>query len=262
MKRKIFATYLGTDDFFPGIVALINSFKRFNHTSEIFILVGEKISDVTVSKAHDLSHNIIFTKDISNPHEIENDSRGFKFTYSKLIIFNLIEFEKVVYLDCDMIILENIEILLDFPHMSAVSAGSILKENFHWKDLNTGVLVVKPNALLFKDILAKIGILPSIDKGDQGFLQSYFPNWPEDNSLHLEHRFNVPAPYLEAYSRLPGYKFHFRNGKVFSQNISILHFWGPNKPWKYLKYESNKNNMDLFIQAVRLWWMFFQNAII
>lgn len=44
-------------------------------------------------------------------------------TFDKLKIFDLIEYDKLVYLDCDMMILANLDFLFEYPTFSAAWAG-------------------------------------------------------------------------------------------------------------------------------------------
>ena len=67
--------------------------------------------------------------------------------FGKISIFNLETFNKIVYLDSDMQVVQNIDELFDKPHMSAVRAG----EDLDW--LNSGIMVIEPNSTEFNKLL-------------------------------------------------------------------------------------------------------------
>lgn len=94
-------------------------------------------------------------------------------TFDKLNIFELIEFEKILYLDSDLYINKNIDELFDFPNMSVVIAGKgYVKE---WVEMNSEVIVIEPEYGL-KDKMIHILKNEKFDKniGDQDIINRYF----------------------------------------------------------------------------------------
>jgi hypothetical protein len=74
-------------------------------------------------------------------------------SFGKLAIFSLTGFDKLVYVDSDMLILRNLDKLFARPHMSAVVAGRSFPGDEHWRGLNSGLMVVKPQAGLYETLL-------------------------------------------------------------------------------------------------------------
>lgn len=149
-------------------------------------------------------------------------------TLDKLLMFDLVQFDKVVYLDCDMIVLENLDHLFNCKHMSAVAAGKkIYKE---WTALNSGLIVYEPSELLSNKILQ---VLPELLKqkkqfGDQDLLHLYYNNWIKESDLHLDDKYNVFFGQLHYYVN----RLNYSVGKPNSaNNIAVIHFTGTIKPW-------------------------------
>lgn len=254
-----FVTYLGTDSFLPGVLTLSQSLKNHNKTYGLVVLISELVSESIIKQL--ILKNIEFkiVKPINNPNELGNDERNFRYMYTKLRIFEMFEFDKVVYLDADMLICTNIEELFDHSHMSAVIAGSLYPGNELWKDLNAGLLVVEPDKTLFDNICASVKHLHSNDGSDQGFLHSFYKNWPSDKKLHLNHKFNVPCGYLDEYCRLKNYNFLYKR-RLLNTNISIIHYWGRYKPWQIdVKILKRKSNIK-YEQSLILWWDSFSES--
>jgi alpha-N-acetylglucosamine transferase len=258
--KEIFVTYLGTDDFLPGVLVLSQSVKQHNHKYKLLILISESVSISIVELLSKNGFNIKIIKSIQNPNELYGDERNYKHTYTKLRIFELYNYSKLVYLDADMIICENIEQLFDKPHLSAVSAGSLLPQNRLWRDLNSGLMVLVPTRQLCNQVVKAIDSLPSKDGGDQGFLHSFFYEWPVNKNLHLEHKYNVPAGYLNEYCSTHSFEFSYGR-KTLKTNIAAIHFFGALKPWNIsMKYLKRKTD-DKIEQALFLWWDTYKNAI-
>ena len=107
-------------------------------------------------------------------------------------------FVAVVYLDADTIVVKNID---DLFKCSKFCAN--LK---HSERLNSGVMVVEPSQALFNDMMRKVKTLSSYTGGDQGFLNSYYPDFQNarvfDPSLSHEALKARPVPDMERLSTL------------------------------------------------------------
>lgn len=248
--RQTFVTYLGTDSFLPGVLVLEYSFQSFSGPDPFLILVSERVSPWIFDFLARHKYNFKKVRAIANPNPLGMGDREFHSVYGKLNIFDLVCYDKIVYLDADTIVCEDLEALFQWPHMSAVAAGSLIPCNSSWKDLNSGVLVVQPDRDLFEEMLSKIIILPSSTKGDQGFLHSFYPKWSSCKELHLEHKYNVPVQYLDAYISMGFCRFEFENTEATTGNIAILHYWGAIKPWLSVDYP---NAFPMAAGAFR-WW--------
>jgi alpha-N-acetylglucosamine transferase len=135
----------------------------------------------------------------------------FTYTYTKLHIFRFDEFEKIIFLDSDLIVTKSIDHLFDE-----------VKEDFAACDctpyyehiFNSGVMVIRPDKNVFNDLMSKKDILPSYDGSDQGFLNSYFKNWKK-----LDIKYNS------------GKRIYSEKRPMWDQiDKHVIHFVG-NKPW-------------------------------
>ncbi len=96
--------------------------------------------------------------------------------FLKLHLWNLEQYDKIVFLDADTLVLQNIDNLFDFPEFSG--APNLYESLDDMHRLNSGVFVAKPNAQTFDHMLKALD-KPDIfwRRTDQTFLQHYFPNW-------------------------------------------------------------------------------------
>src|SRR5262249_38329919 len=154
----------------------------------------------------------------------------------KLFVFSLSGFQKVVLLDCDMIVIKNIDELFGKPHMSAVIAdiGPGRKDS---QDLNAGLIVIEPAAGITDRLIAVLpevfehekrwrraaGRPPSI--GVQSVINTFWHNWITRPELRLDRKYNVIASNLDYFVRSLGYRWRGSDG------IHVLHFVGEVKPW-------------------------------
>jgi alpha-N-acetylglucosamine transferase len=254
-----FVSFLGTESFIPGIIALDQSIKLHNNKNNLLVLVTDNITNDGISVLHNYGIKTQFVAVIHNPYELGADERSYKYTFTKLSIFKLTEFKKIVYIDADMLVCTCIEELFDKPHMSAVAAGSLHPSNQSWKDLNSGLLVIEPDKKVFEQLASAIGKLPSEDGSDQGFLHEFFKEWKSDQTLHLHHKYNVPYSYLNEYCELPDFEFKYKK-RLLESNISLIHYWGKYKPWNFNIRSLKRRSGDKPEQSLILWWDTLLNA--
>ncbi|ERM98542.1 hypothetical protein AMTR_s01134p00004530 [Amborella trichopoda] len=154
--------------------------------------------------------------------------------YTKLKIFNMTNYKKVVYLDADTIVLRSIEDLF--------KCGKFCANLKHSERMNSGVMVVEPSEELFKDMVGKVNTLPSYTGGDQGFLNSYYAGFANahvfEPNLSLEVRNSRLTPEMERLSTLynadVGLYMLANKWMVDEKELRIIHYTlGPLKPWDW-----------------------------
>lgn len=129
----------------------------------------------------------------SNQDRRRSYKNHFEFTLNKLYVWNMLEYERVIYMDADNLFFHNIDELFKCGHFCAVYMNPC---NFH-----TGLFVVTPNATTYNSLLKSLATLPSYDGADQGFLVAYF------DGLQKAPLFDPQHPFAEqdmpAMQRLP-----------------------------------------------------------
>lgn len=237
--NKVYVTILSTDSYLPGVITLHYSLLKTKPKFDFICLITPNISKDVRDMLFIFNITTLEIKPVTNPHnQNENDRRYYN--YSKLNMFGLTQFSKIVYIDADMIVLHNIDELFEKPNMSSTNAGGWLARLPNDKQLNSGLLVVEPNQKLFEDMLSKVGLIEKeMGKGDQAFLHSYFENWPEQKELHLDHVYNVFSMHISSYGSEYGYyldlKRQYNNDNYDKKRIKIIHYIGQKKPWTHVK---------------------------
>lgn len=238
-----FVTVLSSDNYLEGVLVLNESLKRVNSKESLTVLVSNKISNNVINS---LTKNNI--KIIENNEEIKlpdltaekNRNQGvghWNNTFDKLKVFGLDMFETIVYLDSDMLVVENIDDLFDKPHMSAVVAGRYFKGNESWVELNSGLMVIKPSKELERKLISYLPIasLKRDRLGDQDVLQEYFNDWKSKPELQLDDKYNMFSIYLDYYGDTRNYSYCGYGGKSDDDTTScaVIHFMSSKKPWMH-----------------------------
>jgi hypothetical protein len=155
--------------------------------------------------------------------------------FSKLWLFNLTDFDKIIVLDGDVLIRTNIAHWFDYDTPSASQQG----DNIEW---NSGAMVIEPNADVFHwmvDRLSRVrryepnktdaskGETWNSGHGHQGFLSSIFTAPDTPPFLRMK---TMPTESSLLTSRLKFEQFEYWN--KFRRHIyETIHFT-VHKPWK------------------------------
>lgn len=163
--------------------------------------------------------------------------------FTKLHAFNLTDFQKVLLLDSDQLVLQSYDELFNFTPFAA--GPQHVKDYSHFA---SGTMLLTPNASLFIDLVQKLGSLKSFDGADMGFLNSYFSDlWQAQRKLKFsKHRFPW---YFVAYRR--SLEAHPAEWSAMKDKIKGVDCTGSldEKPWSKDWVDSGPYS-DLY----RKWW--------
>lgn len=234
-KKYSYVSLLTDDSYVYGIMLLVESMKQVNTKYPLHILVTNNVSAsvIEILNQIDVTYEIVDT--ISMPKQIYDFNMSinpkitavWKNCLTKFKIFNLTQFDKIVFLDADIMILKNLDHLFEKPHMTSALDGEYFNIWPDWDHFNSGILVIEPSEQLFNDILQFINnFIPEFKKetpllvyADQEILNLYYSDWPERKELHLNKYYDVFPPYIQT-EQLEDLK----------ENCYFIHYVG-RKPW-------------------------------
>ncbi|MBR4041815.1 MAG: hypothetical protein IKJ09_05875 [Bacteroidaceae bacterium] len=233
-NKYIYATLLSTPKYLQGVKALYKSLCKYGKSKHPFVCFCSK--DVPQYCIEELKWYGIecvclpsYSLSTSLLEQVKtNKINHWIFTFDKLFLFGMVQYEKILFLDADMIVLDEISELFDKPHMSAVYAGHFKFPD--WVRLNSGCMVLIPNKEvekgLFDSIYSTINERTALgyDCGDQDVINYYYSTWPNDYELHLSEDYNVFFDWVPEY-------ISKTNSKP-----KIVHFIGGFKPWMHRTY--------------------------
>ncbi|XP_055374008.1 uncharacterized protein LOC129607217 isoform X5 [Condylostylus longicornis] len=255
MSKFAWVTLTTNDTYSLGALVLANSLKRVGTAHQLAVLVTPNVSDTMKSKLKDAFNvvqevDVLDSKDEANLALLARPELGITFT--KLHCWRLVQFEKCVFLDADILVLQNSDELFEREELSAAPDVS-------WPDcFNSGVFVYRPNLETFNKLIEFAVKNGSFDGGDQGLLNQYFSDWAtKDISKHLPFTYNTAA--YAAYCYLPAFK-------QFRDRIKILHFAGKLKPWLATFDSQNRRahtpqGYEHAADFIQLWWNIFCDQV-
>ncbi|KAL8840107.1 MAG: hypothetical protein Q9170_001454 [Blastenia crenularia] len=216
-RQEAYCTLLMSDDYLPGAMVLAHSLLNSGTRKQLAVLVTmntlqpSTIEELKKVYQHLISVDQIINKFPANLYLMNRPDLGSTFT--KIALWEQTKFQKIVYLDADMVALRAPDELFDQgPSFAAVP-------DIGWPDcFNSGLLVLTPNMGDYYGLLALAHSGVSFDGADQGLLNIHFKEWQRLS-------FTYNCTLTGNYQYVPAYR-HFQS------SIKMVHFIGSDKPWK------------------------------
>ena len=233
-QRVAYATVLHSSEAYVcGAIALAQSIIQNNSTNDLVLLHDSSLSQKSLQGLRDAGWKTKQIQPIRSPFARKNSYN--EWNYSKLRLWQLTDYDKVIFIDADLIILKNIDKFFAYPQLSAAPNDKVL--------FNSGIMVIEPSTCLFEDMMSKSRRLMSYNGGDQGFLNEVFTWW---------HRLPGKLNYLKICKRQDNPNHEMEKGTY------TIHFLGL-KPWAcYKDYDCNWDmaNRHIFASdsAHKRWW--------
>ncbi|KAM7513785.1 hypothetical protein LguiA_003368 [Lonicera macranthoides] len=224
--REAYATILHSAHVYVcGAIAAAQSIRMAGSTRDLVILVDETISDYHRSGLELAGWKLRTIQRIRNP-KAEKDAYN-EWNYSKFRLWQLTDYDKIIFIDADLLILRNIDLLFNMPQISATGNNGTL--------FNSGVMVIEPSNCTFNLLMDHINEIESYNGGDQGYLNEIFTWW---------HRIPKHMNFLKNFWVGDEEEVRQKKTRLFGAEPSILyvlHYLGV-KPWLCFRdYDCNWN---------------------
>ena len=239
-KKYAYVSIVTSENYLVGLETMYLSLLQTGTTVPLYTLLPARLvrdNSETVKKLKDEGINIIeYDQSVVIPQTLVNNNNAqgdnrFNYTFDKLLIFGLTQFDKIVFLDSDIYILQNLDHLFEKPHMSAMIAGKSYPGNEDWVDLTSGIMTLVPEDGLVRKLEAAIpGVIEKKGAcGDQDILQAYYSEWTKHPELDMGEKYGIMAGYADYYEKTLGYTY---SGDVNDpKSVAIMHYAGEKKPW-------------------------------
>lgn len=242
---KKYVCVLSTNSYVEGLLILNENLKMLNSKYSLFCLINETISKDVIKKIEENNIEYKIVPKIMGEYIDANNPQWFH-SFDKINIFNLVEYQKIIYLDLDLLILKNIDNLFSKKSISMVS------DHPFSNDFNSGVMVVKPNKEDYWNMLKMIDKNPKKYKGDQDLINEYFNG--KINLLPDSYNCKRAIFYeqLEVYDYRNKEKIYNNAVCIFNENDkpNIIHYIGALKPFMVNGLFLDKYS-DLYIEYLK-----------
>jgi len=254
MPAHAFATLVTNEEYGRGALALVRSLKWTGTSVPILVLAtaeAEHLDELEsegcrIVRVQQPRVSFAFKKRHSREalHRAAPFNKGNKpafhdpvDNFCKLELWKLTDYEKIVFLDADSLVVKPIDMLFGFPEFAGAPNVYETLADFH--RLNSGVFVAEPSLATYGSLVARLDE-PGIfwRRTDQTFLETMFPDWHK-----LPYTFNT-MQYV--YFNLPELWVW--------KSIRVVHYQYE-KPWA-----AENPKRHLLKPLIDLWWRMYEGA--
>ncbi|WPG98501.1 Hypothetical protein R9X50_00129200 [Acrodontium crateriforme] len=237
--EDVYCTLVTTDSYLPGAAVLAHSLKDSGSQKKLACLyTAESLSSSSITELQSLYNYVIPVDRIGNPTPANlflMNRPDLLYTFTKIHLWRMTQFRKIVYIDSDVVALRAPEELFDLEDDFAAAP------DVGWPDaFNTGVMVISPHMGEYWALRTLASAGDSFDGADQGLLNQYYEHRPWKR---LSFTYNCTPSANYQYE--PAYRY-------YKQGISMVHFIGTNKPWR--SGRSTTGASVAYQELLSRWW--------
>lgn len=260
-SSRAYVTFLaGTGDYVKGVVGLAKGLRKVKSAYPLVVAI---LPDVPEEHRRILESQGCIVREIEPVYPPENQTQFamayYVINYSKLRIWELVEYSKMVYLDGDIQVFENIDHLFDLPggyfyavkdcfcektwsHTPQYKTGYCQQcpDKVKWPAemgqppalyFNAGMFVYEPSLSIYDDLLRKVKETPPTPFAEQDFLNMFF----RDIYKPIPPVYNLVLAMLWRHPE-----------NVELDKVKVVHYCAAgSKPWRYTGKEENMDREDI-----------------
>ncbi|XP_042385809.1 galactinol synthase 1-like [Zingiber officinale] len=275
---RAYVTFLAGDgDYVKGVVGLAKGLRK---VGSAYPLVVAMLPDVPESHRRLLAAQGCVLREIEPVYPPENQTQFamayYVINYSKLRIWEFLEYEKIMYLDADIQVYDNVDHLFDLPNGSFYAVMDCFCEKT-WSHtpqyrigycqqcpdrvawpaaelspppslyFNAGMFVHEPSLATAESLIATVKITAPTPFAEQDFLNMFFKD--------------VYKPIPLVYNLVMAMLWrHPENVEL--EKVKVVHYCAAgSKPWRYTGKEANMDREDIKM-LVSKWWEVYNDEIL
>ncbi|PRQ39532.1 putative inositol 3-alpha-galactosyltransferase [Rosa chinensis] len=274
VPKRAYVTFLaGNGDYVKGVVGLAKGLRK---AKSAYPLVVAVLPDVPEEHLQILESQGCVVRPIEPVYPPENRTQFsmayYVINYSKLRIWEFVEYEKLIYLDGDIQVFDNIDHLFDMPngyfyavmdcfcentwsHSPQFKIGYCQQypEKVQWPAdmgsppppyFNAGMFVYEPGLPTYHDLLETVKVTPPSSFAEQDFLNMYF----KDIYQPIPPVYNLVLAMLWRHPE-----------NVDLDRVKVVHYCAAGaKPWRYTGKEDYMEREDIKM-LVKKWWDIYED---
>jgi len=263
-----FLSYLSNDRDYKGALMLNYMLKKYNSKYKLACIllenVSKKVEDI-LQKSGIIIHKYHLLNSLQNLN-FNNEYIEYlinKNYYGKFLIYDLMMYNKIIYLDTDLLIEENIDYLFNYECSNNKCYMTYdLQYNYETKDLvllsdcfNSGVIIFEPNNEICNKLYDKLKMFDDMRN---------LLNTDQDLFRILNNEKVIDVNHLNYIYNCPAIISHYFIKNNFIENPVIIHFTLSPKPWDFIDFtnnvSSNKINSDTEVFFIK--WCNLYNEMV
>ncbi|KAF3456413.1 hypothetical protein FNV43_RR01063 [Rhamnella rubrinervis] len=272
--KRAYVTFLaGNGDYVKGVVGLAKGLRKCNTQYPLVVAI---LPDVPDEHREILKSQGCIVREIEPVYPPENQTKFamayYVINYSKLRIWEFVEYEKLIYLDGDIQVFDNIDHLFENPNGYFYAVMDCFCEK-SWSNspqfkigycqqcpdkvkwpaelgsppplyFNAGMFVYEPDLVTYNTLLETVKTTPPTLFAEQDFLNMFF----RETYKPIANVYNLVVAMLWRHPE-----------NVDVEKVKVVHYCAAgSKPWRYTGEEENMQRDDIKM-LVKKWWDIYED---
>lgn len=242
-----YVTLATTERYLDGAEFLYQSLKNVGSVYPLLVLVTDNVPTDIIERKKNNGINYLtipyyfFNKIDNVEYDLSlNYYDRYKDTINKFQCFNLIEYDKIIFLDADLFLYDNIDFLfdieIDFPFIPSYDLKTL--------KVDGASFIIKPDKNIFPSLLKKEKFIYA--GNDEEATITILPDYIKIDPETLQPRIIDPIILLENY-HIPKYALHLPGEKKYWEFISKeeINLWK-----EYDKYKMREIGEELYLKSI------------
>ncbi|KAL1564431.1 glycosyltransferase 8 [Salvia divinorum] len=266
-SKNAYVTFLaGAGDYVKGVVGLVKGLRK---VGAAFPLVVAILADVPVEHRRLLAEQGCILREIEPAFPCADADQNhtyvrkyFLLNYCKLRLWEFVEYERMIYMDADVQVFDNIDHLFELPSgyfygvvdCVCEMSGDVCPQKLRWPQelgpqppfyLNGGMFVFEPDLTTYHHLIHTLSITPPTPFAEQDFLNMFF----REKMKVISPEYNLLVAMLWRHPEA-----------VDVEKAKVVHYCvAGSKPWKFIGEEENMEREDMKM-LVSMWWDIYNDA--
>ena len=234
-----YATFVVNPEYVLGAAVLMHSLAVSGSQYDRVICVTAEVGPSDRALLARLA-TLVEIERVPSPLNVEN--KRYKDTFTKLRVWQLVKWKKVVYIDVDVVALQSMDELFDLQELS-------LPMDAEHDRYSTGMMVIEPSLKTFDDMLQRLQTTQvSMELPDLLFLKEFFDKYyvrtpliarlnPWSRRVTYPANVNIISRWYQVYAGefSDKHKTYLTEGQhgisIFDARVHGIHYPGDGKPW-------------------------------
>ena len=208
---------LWSDSYSQGVLTLSFSLRQHSPSIPLILLYfDDRVSNDSLQTLAPLISAFVPVNRIEPP--TPPTTPHFRDNFARLAIFRMTEFQRILFLDGDCLVVNDVSCLLHIPKELGLCAVTDVADGLYRPTFNAGVMTVVPSLQVFRDLMVHMvdSTFYDTQMAEQGLLNSFFGR----NHTRLPTSFNLNLALWHMPEDLAFYR----------QDEKIIHYT-LHKPW-------------------------------
>jgi hypothetical protein len=192
VPRETYALFLmhQNDRYFECVLISACKLRRLDPDRDVTVLVMREVSGLERRKLGVCATSVVEVA-LIEPANVHYPMAHYRNTYTKLFIFDMLAFRRVIFVDADLVVVQSLaSAVVECGEFELCASPDFMMSHNYF---NAGLLIVRPSRKRFEELLVQMQKKPNRSYPEQDLLNEVFANrWGRLDAKYNQLHYNDP----------------------------------------------------------------------